>query len=66
MGEVPKYVQIKSERKFLTGQAEYSQYCERLGSCLVVECLVMKSSTSFERVPLPPLHPSHMNPTPFM
>ena len=34
-----------SESDFLTVQAEYSQPCGRLGSCMVIERSIMKSST---------------------
>ena len=47
-GAVPDYRygrNIIPESDFLTGQAEYSWSCERLGSCLVTECSMMKSST---------------------
>ena len=58
-GAVPdyKYVCNKPDRGFLTGQAEYSRSCESLGSCLVTERSIMKSSTlfhEFEYGPLPP------------
>ena len=58
-GAVPdyKYVRNKPESGFLTGQAEYSRSCERLGSCLATERSMMKSSTlfhEFECGPLPP------------
>ena len=48
-GAVPdyKYGCNKPESEFLTGQAEYSRSCERLGSCLVIERSMMKSSTLF-------------------
>ena len=58
-GAVPdyKYVRNKSESEFLTGQAEYSRSCECLGSCLVTERSMMKSSMLFhvfECGPIPP------------
>ena len=39
-GMVPdyKYVHNKPESEFHTAQAEYSQSCERQGSCLATEC----------------------------
>ena len=48
-GAVPnyKYVRNKLESEFPTGQAEYSQSCERMGSCLVTEGSMMKSSMLF-------------------
>ena len=49
----------KPESKFLTDQAEYSQSCERLGSCLV-EHSMMKSSTLLKCGSLPP-YPSHIH-----
>ena len=38
-GAVPdyKYMRNQPERKFLTGQVEYSRSCECLGSCLATE-----------------------------
>ena len=65
MGAVPdfKYGRNKPESEFLTGQAEYSQSCERLGSCLVIERSMMKSSTLFHVFDggplLPPTSTSH-------
>ena len=43
-GVVPdyKYVCNEPESKFLTGQAEYSRSCERLGFCVVMEHSMMK------------------------
>ena len=54
-GAVPdyKYRCNISESDFLTGQVEYSLPCEHLGSCLVIECLMMKFSTLFDYGPLP-------------
>ena len=61
-----KYIHNKPESEFLTCQEEYSQFCERLGSCLATECSKMKSSkllhvhVVFECGPFPPtstLHP---------
>ena len=49
-----KYMCNKIESEFLTCQAEYSESCERLGSCLVTEYSMMKFSTLFECGPLPP------------
>ena len=58
-GAVPdfKYGRNKPKSEFLTSQAEYSRFCERLGSCLVIEHSMMKSSTLFhvfDSGPLPP------------
>ena len=58
-GGVPdyKYGHNKPESEFLTVQVEYSQSCERLGSCLVTERSLMKSSMLFHVFgcgPLPP------------
>ena len=36
------------ESEFLTGKGGYHLICECLGSCLVLECLMIKSSTLFE------------------
>jgi len=49
-GVVPdyKYRRNKPESEFLTGQAEYSWSCECLGSCLAVECSMMRSSMLFQ------------------
>ena len=54
-GVVPndKFVH-KPESKFLSGQAKYSQPHERLGSCPVMERLMMKSSRLLQCGPLPP------------
>ena len=43
-----KYGCDKPENKFFTVQAEYSQSCEHLGSCLAIECSMMKSSTNVD------------------
>ena len=57
-GGVPdyKYVCNKPESEYM-----YSQSCERLGSCLAMQRLMMKSSTytlfhAFECEPLPYIH----------
>ena len=52
-----KYMCNKLESEFLTCQAEYSESCERLGSCLATEYSMMKFSTLFECGPLPPPPP---------
>ena len=48
-GAVPdyKYGHNKPESEFLTVQAEHSQSCECLESCLAIECSMMESSTLF-------------------
>ena len=58
-GTVPdyKYVRNKPESGFLTGQAEYSRSCERLGSCLETERSMMKSSALFHEFKCGPLLP---------
>ena len=48
----------KPESEFLTGQVECLQSCERLGSCLAVERLMIKSSTLFHRFECGPLPPT--------
>ena len=49
-GVVPDYKYRRNipESEFLISQAEYSQSCERLGSCLVMEYLMIKSSMLFD------------------
>ena len=37
----------KPESEFLTGQVEYSRSCECLGSCLVMQLSMIKSSMLF-------------------
>ena len=53
----------KPESEFLTSQAEYSWSCKCLGSCLVVERSMMKSSMLFHVYssagPSPPMSTSH-------
>ena len=53
-----KYRRNKPESEFLTGQAEYSRSCERLGSCVATELSSMMESSTlfhvFECRPLPP------------
>ena len=51
-----KYGRNKPESEFLTVQAEYSESCERLGSCLVTERSMMKSSMLFHVFECGPLH----------
>ena len=53
-GAVPNYKYRRNipESEFLTVQAEYSQSCKRLGSCLEIESVI-------ECGPLPPTSTSH-------
>ena len=44
------WLQVRAQwtwEQVLTGQSEYSQSCKCLGSCLVTECLKMRSNTLF-------------------
>ena len=54
-GGVPNYKNVdnKPERDCFTNQAEYSQSCDHVGSRLVMEHSMMKSSTLFKSRPLP-------------
>ena len=54
-GAVPdyKYGRNKPQSEFLTGEAEYSRSCERLGSCLAIERSMMKLFHVFQCGPLP-------------
>ena len=66
-GGVPdyKYVCNKPEREVLIGQAKYMyrRSCECLGSCLAMQCLMMKSSTLFHVFEWGPLPYIHLAPT---
>ena len=46
--------QLVCNSEFLTSEVEYCQSCEPQESWLSLECLTMKSSTLYERGPLPP------------
>ena len=50
-------LQIPPEREVLISQADrvLTTLCERLGSCLAIEGLMMKSGLLFECGPLPPM-----------
>ena len=62
-----KYVRNKIGSGFLTGQVEYSQSSERLGSCLATECSIMKSCYFiYLNVDSSPLHAPHIHPTSFV
>ena len=52
--KVYKFVCNERQSEFLTGEVEYCRSCERLGFWLLLECLMMKSSTLFEFWPLSP------------